>query len=652
MPAVTVNNSTYTPFSFQEMIAPLMLYKQEYDAIDKDLTELSDQASVWEKLRDSTLDQDTYRQYDNYIKELRKVSEALYSQGLDLESRGKSRTLRSRYKSEIVPISEAYAQRQKLSEVYRDAKLKDKTLRTQRDPKDIKLSELIADPTMDWGESFSGNELYATVSKEVSNFKNSLLEQLQGISDPAKIKKKLQSLGLPFQYERYFQYGATPALVDQAINQIMEDARNGNPTAMNFLSRPVENAVAATGVHQWGTKDQVVDAYNFASRALYDSIGKPEVRNYTDTYSQDIAKLQYKAQQDRAEQERNEAKGLLPLNLKDLVSANLQGDKGASEMQKLLNKLGISFEDTIKLSRGENVELGRTGNLPAYREYTQSISGGVGSRTIKTNNPGNRVKLWRKNGTMYSKQEFMQQGQTSYDQKILGQRYDALVSEINKYDNRDALPIEGYTVSDIQRMAASVLSGQGPLSIKVADINFGADQNIKIATQLVTNNRTSTGSTPFKEIRSIDKTGAFQYGQTLRWGDLFDGDGNAKPVSFNLSLQDSAQGRGIIMIVDGKQYHVPLEKLGSLGTDIYDSGKIQQLRQAIYNDQIAAQEVIQALSGQMTQEEAYQVYKNSREGYMAEAAIRQAWSGIQRSIGTAMSYNLKPASYNIVETKD
>lgn len=104
MPAIIQNTPVFTPFSFEQYIAPLTAYKQEYDAVEKQYNEVEAAASALEALAASAPNSQAYRTYRDYIDGLRAEADALAYNGLTPGSRQRLRNIRTGYTSNIVPI--------------------------------------------------------------------------------------------------------------------------------------------------------------------------------------------------------------------------------------------------------------------------------------------------------------------------------------------------------------------------------------------------------------------------------------------------------------------------------------------------------------------------------------------------------------------
>lgn len=275
-----VNNSKFTPFTFDEMLKPLAIYGQEYRAQEEALAALDEKASVWEGMANEQSDPYAYKMYKKYADDLEAQAGELARSGLSLTSRKAMLDLRARYNKEIFPIETAYKKREELAAEQRKAIAANPTLRYQRMAKAMSLDDLIKDPTLDYGESYSGALLTQQVSQAAANLQRALTD-----------KGNLKDLGLPYQYERMLQYGATPAQVMAAMSQ---DAEQGDSEAVQFLRGITDQVLKSSGVADWADPATMEEFRAFANQGLYSAIGQVKIDNFTDTFSMNDALEQRK----------------------------------------------------------------------------------------------------------------------------------------------------------------------------------------------------------------------------------------------------------------------------------------------------------------------------------------------------------------------
>lgn len=264
-------DTKFKPFSYQEMLAPVAAATQAHQALEDAYGELSAQAKTWGQYANEQTDPETYKMYKTYADDLEMQAEQLMRYGLSPSSRREMLNLRARYGEEIAPIEAAYKRREALAAEQRKLYAADKTLRFERDASTMKLSDFIKNPSLDYGESYSGALLTSQVSNAVAAYQRAL-------TDPGKLK----SLGLPFQYERYLQEGATP---EQVLTAMQKNAQQGDSEAVNFLRGVVDQVLVSSGVSDWADNNTLNEFRAFANQGLYNAIGTTKVQNYTDSYS-------------------------------------------------------------------------------------------------------------------------------------------------------------------------------------------------------------------------------------------------------------------------------------------------------------------------------------------------------------------------------
>ena len=82
-----VVDSRFKARSFDDLIKPLAMYTQEYNALEQGINELDTKASIWENMANEQTDKNAYSIYKNYADDLRNAADQLASQGLSKMSR-------------------------------------------------------------------------------------------------------------------------------------------------------------------------------------------------------------------------------------------------------------------------------------------------------------------------------------------------------------------------------------------------------------------------------------------------------------------------------------------------------------------------------------------------------------------------------------
>lgn len=284
-----VINSQFKPFSYQEMLAPVLMATQAHQELENQYGELSAKANVWEEMANEQTDPYAYKMYKTYANDLEKQAGQLAREGLNASSRRDMLNMRARYSKEITPIEAAYKRREELAAEQRKASLSNPTMFYQRNASAMSLDDFIKNPSIDYGERYSGALLAQQVGQMAANLKTALTG-----------KGKLKGVGLPYQYEQLLQYGYTPQQIQQAITNPQE----GNPV----LNTIVEQALAASGMKNWASPEQLAQARAYANQGLYNAIGKTEFKNFTDSFSMQDALA--KRREERAKQAQIEQNSL------------------------------------------------------------------------------------------------------------------------------------------------------------------------------------------------------------------------------------------------------------------------------------------------------------------------------------------------------
>jgi hypothetical protein len=146
-------NSTFQPFTYQELAAPLDRQELYHEKLAEEYDKLSAQADVLEAMGANERDKNsgTYVKYKAYSDALRKEADNLYQFGLNTESRQRLTDLRRRYNTEIVPIQNAWNKREQESADQMKAQLANPSLMFTRDARTSTLDDYIKNPTGGYG---------------------------------------------------------------------------------------------------------------------------------------------------------------------------------------------------------------------------------------------------------------------------------------------------------------------------------------------------------------------------------------------------------------------------------------------------------------------------------------------------------------------
>ncbi len=101
-----VIDSKFRPFSYDELIKPMLQYKEAYDKVEADYSNLAAQTEQWKDIANQTQSPEAYAMYNKYANDLNSVVDD-FSKGMTLQNRGKLLAMKRRYASEIQPVAKA-----------------------------------------------------------------------------------------------------------------------------------------------------------------------------------------------------------------------------------------------------------------------------------------------------------------------------------------------------------------------------------------------------------------------------------------------------------------------------------------------------------------------------------------------------------------
>lgn len=251
-----VIDSTFKPFSYQEMLAPVMMAQQAHQAIEDEYTELSTKANIWDEMASEQSDPLAYQMYKKYSNDLSTQADLLASEGLNASSRKAMLDMKKRYSKEITPIEQAYARRKQLADEQRQAIAKDPTLMYQNYASRMSLDDFINNPEADYGASYSGKMLTSQVATAASN----LAKQMR--DNPRKWRSILGDQ----YYETMMQKGFS--------SEAVRDAINNKEGASQELRQIVEDAVGSSRMREWADEATISRAYDYANQGLWNAVGE------------------------------------------------------------------------------------------------------------------------------------------------------------------------------------------------------------------------------------------------------------------------------------------------------------------------------------------------------------------------------------------
>ena len=267
-----VVNSTFQPFTYQELAAPLDRQELYHERIADEYDKLSSQADVLEAMGANDRDKNskTYLKYKNYSDNLRKEADNLYQNGLNYDTRQRLSNLRRMYNTDIVPIQNAWNKREQEADMQMKASMQNPSLMFTRDARNSTLDEYIANPTGGFGV-INGNNITAQMASMAKNLEKQIRE---GSARKEDID--------PFTYNYIQENGLKPDIIrnwrtNPTLSKMFEQVMRANgvtPEALSGSANAQSIIDQSTGYAEMGMwnaigADQSQIINDFKSRADY-----------------------------------------------------------------------------------------------------------------------------------------------------------------------------------------------------------------------------------------------------------------------------------------------------------------------------------------------------------------------------------------------
>lgn len=265
----------YSPMTFQEYAAPFEKYAEVYNQMADQYDALEMEASKWEKLANSAIDQAEYKQYQAYANSLRQVADELATTGLSTKTRGAVSDMKRRFAAEILPIEQAWNLREEERKLQKEAMVRNPYIRFNRNASSTGLSSYMA------GSPELSTIDLAQIKANVMNDAKPLAEELRDLQSGKVIKDSKWKKILGGQYWEFVKgNGFTSEAINQAITQMLDPRNNTSPEQFEILNTIVNGAVESSGVTNWdlyNNNDSFRrEVLNAATSGLWQAIGKTD----------------------------------------------------------------------------------------------------------------------------------------------------------------------------------------------------------------------------------------------------------------------------------------------------------------------------------------------------------------------------------------
>lgn len=113
-----VIDSTFKPFTLNDLLAPVDRYNEAYDKLEAEYSDLVTQTEAWKDIANRENSPEAYAMYKNYSDQLNAIVDD-FSQGMTMNNRRQLLGMKRRYASDITPIANA-SEAMKVANALRD----------------------------------------------------------------------------------------------------------------------------------------------------------------------------------------------------------------------------------------------------------------------------------------------------------------------------------------------------------------------------------------------------------------------------------------------------------------------------------------------------------------------------------------------------
>lgn len=238
--SITVN-SKFKPFSYQELLAPVLLATQAHQDVEEKYGELEAKANMYEKIANANPESKAASMYKKFSDDLRNAANELAINGLSPSSRKSMLDMKSRYSNEIQPIEYAVAAQSNLAKqvASQNPQLR---MRYQEMPS---IDDLIANPNME-RRGYSGADIEkSAMTSAAAASAREWLSQFSRDPKNAGFMKQVQKMG--YNVNTMKDIKDIPEL-NAIIQQVKDQFGYGNDDRLSQYNKDMLDAEILSGL--------------------------------------------------------------------------------------------------------------------------------------------------------------------------------------------------------------------------------------------------------------------------------------------------------------------------------------------------------------------------------------------------------------------
>lgn len=387
-----VADSKFNPLSREDVLTPLLMYKQAYDETEAAYDKLSKDSNVFSylsKVAEENADSEAAKIYKGYADELNTQAQSLAQNGLSMANKRALLNLKRRYDSEIGVLERA----QKSLEQERELRRNNKDVSILYGVDNLDIDQFLYDKTPNLYK-VSGNELYQKGAIIGKNFSSRMNETTEGTG---------RILGGYFR-DYITRKGITPQDLNQFSNEILDDFTR-EVSVLPELQQAAKSVLTSYGADKNLTGDNLRKAQHQVIRGIVDNAIYEEnhnpvrdagVMSAADLRSQNLSAASNGLEFKNGKWKYNPDLDPSIARAKAKNSRDSNNSKGTSTDRKLQlsNKIRIEWEDDPETSKYKIIELnddntatdGYEGEGVIYDELPDNIKRAV-DKTLAGSDP-------------------------------------------------------------------------------------------------------------------------------------------------------------------------------------------------------------------------------------------------------------------------
>lgn len=178
-----LNYAQYKPLSMQEILTPAMMMREQHDKADEMYTKQAEVDAQSLLGLNPELDAYAIKTKQAHLDALKKAADELATKGFNhVETKKNIRDIRNQYNTEILPLQQALAVRQQMSDEVRKRKIEDPTYESTFDPSGKSLKDYLANPNVFNYDGVSKVQVGQSFAHKVGQVKEQMQKSMPDIS--------------------------------------------------------------------------------------------------------------------------------------------------------------------------------------------------------------------------------------------------------------------------------------------------------------------------------------------------------------------------------------------------------------------------------------------------------------------------------------